>query len=274
MQAPGLFFGIIVVGIIACVLLLVASFRMWGDERKGSKDAAAGPEAASTPPAAPAANPLSALLNAKPKDTAGAHEVLRVLRDRLTGRPIVEIGGKRYAQMSEVIEDNVRQGLFFILRDLQEFTGAVPPASPAPLPAPPPAQALAPSNGTPPAASAPSGDVPVNRPAGSLRPAEPTPISPLTMPSMNPFKQWRNYQKVSRSVAPEPPSIAEQIDVLLQDMLAGTPNAQRGIKVATTPSGGVAFRLDGQVYDAVDAVPDPAVRVIFRDAIAAWERRQ
>jgi hypothetical protein len=40
---------------------------------------------------------------ARPKDgTRSTREVLRVLRDRLTGRLIVEIAGRRYTQVGDI----------------------------------------------------------------------------------------------------------------------------------------------------------------------------
>src|SRR5207248_11797462 len=50
-----------------------------------------------------------------------AHEVLRVLRDNLTGRPTLEIAGKRYGNVDEISDGEVRQALLTTVHDLEAF---------------------------------------------------------------------------------------------------------------------------------------------------------
>jgi hypothetical protein len=111
-----------VLGLVGCLLLLYFGIQMMREERaaKEARGAAGGQEAkADTTPAeaelpAPAAtaaspaasapsrpNPLSGVAarlgSGRPK--GNAHEVLRVLRDNLTGRLLIEIGGQRFASL-------------------------------------------------------------------------------------------------------------------------------------------------------------------------------
>lgn len=291
-NAP-LIFGISIVGVLGFLILLAVGLNMWREERK-PKDAPGDP---ASPPRRGLALPAF-LTNwtarlprpaAPAPSSADAHEVLRVLRHALTGRVQVEIGGRRFSQLSDVDDAGTRQGLLITLRDLQEFAGlsALPgtPAGPAASPPPatpaftPPspwtnasaAPALAPLEA--PAAPAPAGDPAA---APSLNPLPPKPAAsssappPLRMPTMNPFKQMQVLREIGEPPAPKP--IADQIDEILQHLTAGTPFAARNLRVSSGPRGNVVFEADGQTCNAIDDLPDPTVQSVFREAIRQWEQ--
>src|SRR5947209_18127357 len=120
------------VGLAGCVILLLLGMNMLREER-GKDGAPAGSSAGSPTPAAaaglgtaePDARPAAAnsstsvgsafagvtarLASAAPR--GNAHEVLRVLRDNLTGRLVLEIAGKRYASLDELDDAEVRRAL-------------------------------------------------------------------------------------------------------------------------------------------------------------------
>ena len=80
--------------------------------------------------------------------------------------------------------------------------------------------------------------------------------------------------------APEPPVIAAasmslvaQIDSILQARLAGTPLADRGIRLAEALHGGAVVFIGKTQYDGVDKVPDPEIQAAIRSAIAEWEKK-
>jgi hypothetical protein len=181
-----------------------------------------------------------------------AHEVLRVLRDNLTGRVTVEIAGKRYASLDEVRDSDMRQGLLTTLHDLELFAGG--------------AAALAADARATVASKA-------ARPAGEVA-AAPVDYHPLPPPSMNPFKQMAVLRELSKNPPPEPKSIAEQIDEVLQDHIIGTPLIHRGLHVRPGPRGDAVFDADGQSYTSVNDLPDIEVRDVIRAAIAEWEKKQ
>ncbi len=68
-------------------------------------------------------------------------------------------------------------------------------------------------------------------------------------------------------------SIVAQIDQILQDRLAGTPLAGRGIHLQESPEGGVIVWVGLQRFEGIDAVPDPEVKAAIRQAVKAWEKK-
>jgi hypothetical protein len=192
--------------------------------------------------------------------------VLRVLRDRLTGRVVVEIGGKRYNRFSDLADVNVQEGLMVTLHDLHNFTGSsgAPMAAAVPAPSVPAAAPEA----QPPAPLAPS---PLPPPAPATRPADPP---PLRMPSMNPFKQAMVLRDLEKAAPPPPKPIAEQIDDVLQVLVVVTPYAQRGLHVRSGPRGNAIFELDGRSFHSIDDIPEAEAQAIFRDAVKRWEQQQ
>lgn len=262
---PAILLAVGAVGLMASLLLLYLGIQMLREER-AKKDAAATdtpatgtPEGEAAPPAAPVVKPPPA----KPARSRGsAHEVLRVLRDNLTGRLVIEIAGRRYASLDELTDPALSDGLLTTLGDLQTFTGAaaLPPGEPTALPV---ARTIAP----PPLAATPAAQ-PATGPAPS------GPPKPLPPPSMNPFKQMQVLRELAKNQPPEPKSITEQINDVLQAQIAGTLLAERKLRMRMSARGEAQFDLDGESYPSVDEVPDMEVRETLKAAIAAWEQTQ
>src|SRR5574341_157160 len=301
MNAAGLLLIFSIVGAIGFTALLVVGVILLRQEQAARR---AKPEA---PPggAAEAKSQENKLLEAgrslfkarsKDADPLDAHEVLRVLRDRLTGRLIVEIAGRRYAQVGDIQDPNIQRGFLTTLQDLGGFATNVSAPSIAPVPqAPLPNIPVAPRAESPRAQDSASAPATPAQPAADTTPRlepsapPPAPISsspisnlpqpradgPLQMPSMNPLKQMQVLRELSKQPPPPPPkSIAEQIDEILQEKIAGTPHRQRGLHVSAGPQGHALFQLDGRAYEGVDDLPDAEARAMVRAAIVEWERRQ
>jgi hypothetical protein len=270
--------GIVIVGLLASVGLLAIGLNLWGRERKpketnGTPVANLEEKKPAFQLAIPAAIAERLPARAAPQDPS-ANEVLRVLRDKLTGRVVVEISGRRYAEMSEVKESEVRRALLLTTRDLQEFVGvSVHTVGSAPVAATVPA----------PAATIPA-PTPTNHIETSASPVQlnPAPLpkapvedsGPLRAPSMNLFKQFAVARELNAKELPPIRPLAEQIDDVLQHLITGTPFAAQNLHVASGPSNGVIFEVGTQVFNAVDEIPDATLQTVFREAIRRWEQQQ
>jgi len=201
-----------------------------------------------------------------------------VLRDDLTGQLMVEIGGQRFTRVMEIQDPNIGRGFMTTLRDLQKFMRGQPTGSAPEMAAPPGAVSPAPggvpaprpASGAPPAA--PVSEPPPPSRTAATPPAAGTPS--FTLPTMNPFKQAQILREMNKQKPPEPKSIPEQIDEVLQDKIAGTALVQRGLKVKTNSTGGVVFYLDGQAFEGVDQVSDAEAQAMIRAAVKDWESKQ
>jgi len=71
--------------------------------------------------------------------------------------------------------------------------------------------------------------------------------------------------------APPPGSMVAQIDSLLQARLAGTPLAEKGIRLQEALGGGVIFWVGVSKYESVEDVSDEQAKAAIRAAIAEWE---
>jgi hypothetical protein len=259
MNTITLFLVVGILGIVACLILIVVGLTWQADTRvdkRKAKPAAKAPEAAAAPPA-PLAAPTSSIAA---RADNGAREVLRVLRDPISEALLVEVAGQRYQQMGDIRLSSVREGLLNTLRDLEAFAGGAPTTPPpvmvvhTPTPEPTPVRPSITNVG-----AAKAGQV------GT---------APLLAPSMNPFKQMLVLRDLAKTQLPPMKTIAEQIDEILQEKLVASPHAQRGVKVHTGPKGNALFRADGEDYDAVDSVPDEGIRALIRAAVAEWEMKQ
>jgi hypothetical protein len=222
-----------------------------------------------------------------------ANEVLRVMRDKLTGRVMLDINGRRYSQLSEMVDSDVRRAFLLTMRDLQEFAGVslstvgAPPPTPASNVAMPAASTYSPSVAAPtqptvsPAAK--PAQAPVSDEAEAIRARlNPAPLpkhedashTPLKAPSMNLFKQISVSREVGAKELTPIKSVAQQIDDALQHVILGTPFAAQNLHVATKPDGGVLFEVGTSVYDSVNDIPDRTLQVVFQEAIRRWEQAQ
>ena len=68
-----------------------------------------------------------------------------------------------------------------------------------------------------------------------------------------------------------PQSIVAQIDAVLQARLAGTPLADRGIRLQESIDGGVLVWVGVNKFEGVDDVPDDEIKAVIRGAITQWE---
>lgn len=214
--------------------------------------------AASTPAAGSAPAPGYAPAAGLPSTVDGEMvEVLRVLRDLADGRLVIEIGGKRYWSLAEIIDPQVRRRFMGNAQALAQF---------AQVPLSPPSQAT-------------------TWPDPAPETIEQPPLSsqPVTYPpppqSLDP-----SFQPAGEVVAPlsdlqeqpgEPKTMADEIEELIQLRLRMTPALMyRAIHIRQGAGGGIRVEVDGRYYDSVVDVADPEVAAFLQSVIREWEARQ
>jgi hypothetical protein len=98
----------------------------------------------------------------------------------------------------------------------------------------------------------------------------PEPVSLRQALTGNPFKI--NVPSTSQKPVSAPKSIVEQIDEILQTKLLDTPYAKRGIQLKEAPNGMMVL-IDSYKYEGLDAVPDPVIRALIKEAAREWNEK-
>lgn len=74
-------------------------------------------------------------------------------------------------------------------------------------------------------------------------------------------------------VTPRHQSMVEQINNILQQKLVESEGGLKGVRLVESPEGAVRVLIGVQSY-SIDQVPDPEVRQLIHEAVAAWEEKQ
>jgi len=182
-----------------------------------------------------------------------AVELLRVWRDLADGGLIMEIGGRRFRSVRELRSADLERRFQSVVRDLVALAQVQPTRE----------------ESKPPATTAPG--------RATIQPAPETEAPP----SLSPGSMFRQMTRAAMGQAPTPReekpllSIADQIEDLLQARLVDLPEfRQRVIHVRPSMQGGVRIEVDGEFYDGVGDVQDPAVRDLLMDVVREWESKQ
>ena len=225
------------------------------------------PDVEQLTPAAPARPSGTYRLTLASGENVEAVEVMVLMRDVSDGTLIARIGGNAYTCPPAGADADFMRRYTIAVRDLsasaadvprqpRPVTAAPPPAAPAPSAAPPPATKPAAA----PAAGTASSDIPGDLPKFA---------SPETT-------EAPRLGRRPTSTAPIPEiNVAASIEAYLQFRLLSEERfADRSIHVLPAGADGVRIEVDGESFEHIDDVTDPAVQAFLRETIADWQSRQ
>lgn len=217
-------------------------------------------------------------------------QILSLVRDE-PGAPLkIEIGGKRFRQMEEIEDKQLRRQVVEVAMELVWFTGALRGGELAPKPLEQtyswredvrqdsrgelkrirsmPDQEMGQKVGSP-GAEPPRAAEREDRFLGMLSEMGQAPGAP-ERPNLASALQRRWAPKVSGQE--EPHTFVEQIDAIVQRRIQLIPAlANRDLKVRPGPDGGVRFVFEGQQYENLEDLPNLTAQQIIKDAIQEWD---
>ncbi len=203
-------------------------------------------------------------------------EVARLMRDKTTQDLVVTINGYAFRHATELNPGQLRR-LHFASQVLVKWLADTPPSPLESESGPAGTTAAVPDENIDSALQAdwiPAESAP-DLPKGDFTPpfvvTPPVDVKPVSTQLSDVVGEILKPAS-GQPAASEFKSIATQIDEILQQMIAGTPFANRGISVNDTPDHGVMVTLDGQQYPGVMDVPDEEVRNLIRSAVSEWEK--
>lgn len=103
--------------------------------------------------------------------------------------------------------------------------------------------------------------------AAALAEVQPSPV----VPTVTPVKEGKPIAEQG-NLAPVLKTIVEQIDEVLQAALPGSPFKDRDIHLTEGPGGIVVVRDGLRKFEGIDAVPEPEIQALIRQAVADWEK--
>jgi hypothetical protein len=198
--------------------------------------------------------------------------VMQVLRIPPLGKLVVEVNQKRYQQLADAPDQNVKRMLLTAIGELVGFAGGydklveagvapslVPATSAAAARSPAEAQTAREQEQT---AFLASLEAERDALKNVTRPREPSVLARL-----QPLPQTGRLSPADSEI-----NIVDQVDAILQRYLATDPDlAQRSIHLQQNPSGGLRIRVDGEYYQRPAEIKEPKIQILIKKALQEWE---
>jgi len=298
---PILYLGGIIFLILLAVGIFVATLTYWqrGQAKKREE---------TRPQPKPVSEALSPAVESPgvAQTPASPGEVMRVIRDEKMGRVLVEVKGARYAHIREIQDPQVGRRVLWAIADLVRFTGGMATdaktvrsvaqtegetqSQPALQQTAQPA--MVPTNRdrtssmslSSLASSAATQGQKQERPASPVEnrspsPPPPVPILPAEEAETAPQRYnigaffRRAFEPVQPTEPlPGPTAFVDEIEEILQDKIRARQTPLRhDVHVQAAENGSLLIRVDQEVYDSLERVPQPEIEALIRSAVAEWE---
>jgi len=189
-------------------------------------------------------------------------EILHVSRDSTGGGLILELMGQKARRATDMTPGQA-EALKRILGEIKKWVGETGP-EPA-LPAAPLPSALTEAQA---AEQAPGSEKGREVLAGSFADSLPRRVE---MTDILPFR--RRVPKLRKAPPPPPKTVAEQINAIVQSLLAQSPLAGRSVRLSEDPSGGLHIMDGVEKYNAIDDVENPDVKALLKRAVKTWNEK-
>lgn len=189
-------------------------------------------------------------------------EVMKVLRVPPLGKLVVAVDNVRYQSLSEVGDEKANRVLLAAIGELIDFAGGY--------------QTLVEAGVASPLDIAPVKEAPLEQQREAFL-ARLEAERDAAKSAAKPQPAFATLDSAP-TLTDEPPtasrelSVAEQIDAILQELVANDPAmAERVIRLVQDPSGGIRIEVDGKMYQKPGDIPEPSVQQLIKRAVKRWD---
>jgi hypothetical protein len=205
-------------------------------------------------------------------------EIMHIWRLPPMGKLVVEVGNRRYEQLSQIAEGDVRQRVTAAIGELIDFAGGYnvlldAGVAPSPVVAAPTAVAAGPADDDEALRRRQQEFLDsLERDRDALRMAANAPRRRLAIPLVSPKVAHDSSLPPSLKIEDPKISIVEQIDAVLQKYLAAEPAlAQRSIHLEQAPEGGLRILIDGRYFQRPGDIEEREIQLALKMALKEWE---